>query len=200
MDTHTAQALVRFGLGRRGAQALPTDPAAWLAGQLDGPDPALAIPGPSSAEGMVAFREDRKERQERKLEGAVPAGTPPDQVPHRVRDMVRADFAPLVDYVLTTDAPFRERLVWFWANHFTVSLRRGEVSSLVIYPFVREAIRPHVNGRFADMLARGHAASGDADVPRQPGLDRAGQPGRAEEPAAGAEREPRARVRSSCTR
>ena len=50
-----------------------------------------------------------------------------------------------------TDAPYRERLVWFWANHFTVSLRRGEVSA-VLMPFIREAIRPHVNGRFADML------------------------------------------------
>jgi uncharacterized protein (DUF1800 family) len=41
--------------------------------------------------------------------------------------------------------------VWFWANHFTVSLRRGEVAPVII-PFIREAIRPYVTARFVDML------------------------------------------------
>ena len=144
MDTRTAQALVRFGLGRRGRQELPADPTAWLARQLDGPDPALALGGPSAADGLVAFREDRRDRQVRKTEADMP-------LPTRVRDMVRPDFARLGEHVLSTDAPFRERLVWFWANHFTVSLRRGEIAGVVM-PFVREAIRPNVTGRFADML------------------------------------------------
>ena len=39
MDIRTAQALVRFGLGRRGAEPLPSDPAAWLLDQLRQPDP-----------------------------------------------------------------------------------------------------------------------------------------------------------------
>ena len=143
MDTRSAQALIRFGLGARGSEAPPADPTGWLARQLDGPDPALALGGPGSADGLVALREDRADRQRKDL-----ADKPQ---PTRVRDMVRADFIQMVDIALTTQAPFRERLVWFWANHFTVSLRRGEVSSLVM-PFVREAIRPHVNGRFADML------------------------------------------------
>ena len=30
MDILAAQALVRFGLGRRGAEPLPSDPTAWL--------------------------------------------------------------------------------------------------------------------------------------------------------------------------
>jgi hypothetical protein len=44
-----------------------------------------------------------------------------------------------------------ERLVWFWTNHFVVSLRRGECSA-VAAAFVEEAIRPHVTGHFGDML------------------------------------------------
>ena len=144
MDTRSAQALVRFGLGRRGNEPLPADPAEWLARQLDGPDPALASGGPSTADGLTAFRDDRQDRQANKGSGDA---TPPT----RVRDMVRSDFLRWGDYVLTTDAPFRERLAWFWANHFTVSLRRGEVAA-VLYPYLREAIRPHVTGRFADML------------------------------------------------
>lgn len=51
----------------------------------------------------------------------------------------------------TRDA-FRERLVVFWADHFTA---RGKtaVSGLAMTPHVESAIRPHVTGRFADLLA-----------------------------------------------
>jgi uncharacterized protein (DUF1800 family) len=52
---------------------------------------------------------------------------------------------------ITTPAPFRERLVWFWTNHFVISLRRG-VCTAVAAAFVEEAIRPHVTGRFGDMV------------------------------------------------
>ena len=47
--------------------------------------------------------------------------------------------------------PLRERLVAFWSNHFTVSIQRPIVIGLA-GPFEREAIRPHVTGRFLDML------------------------------------------------
>ena len=138
MDTYAAQALIRFGLGRRGAEAVPADPSAWLAAQLDGADPALAVPGHTAADGLVAIRERRRSK------GDPSQGTP-------IRDVFKADAAQAFDTVLTTETPFRERLVWFWANHFTVSIRRGECAALV-GAFVREAIRPHVNGRFGEML------------------------------------------------
>lgn len=51
------------------------------------------------------------------------------------------------------DAPsgFGERLVQFWADHFTAAARNG--AELVLSAaFVDEAIRPHLNGRFGDML------------------------------------------------
>jgi len=41
--------------------------------------------------------------------------------------------------------------VAFWSNHFTVSTARKEVTP-VVGAFEREVIRPHVLGRFADML------------------------------------------------
>lgn len=47
--------------------------------------------------------------------------------------------------------PFNERLVWFWCNHFTVSLQSGKISGLV-GAFEREAIRPHVADPFVSML------------------------------------------------
>jgi uncharacterized protein (DUF1800 family) len=47
--------------------------------------------------------------------------------------------------------PFAERLQWFWANHFTVSLAKGATRGLV-GAFERDAIRPHIAGRFEDLL------------------------------------------------
>jgi uncharacterized protein (DUF1800 family) len=138
MDAQTAVALVRFGLGRRGSEPLPTDPLAWLAGQLDRPDPALAAPGARAADGLVALRQDREDERARMM-------------PHRVRELVRAEAALAAATLLETASPFRERLVWFWANHFTVSRRRHPVAA-VAFAYLREAIRPHVTGRFADLL------------------------------------------------
>ena len=62
MDAKAAHALIRFGLGRRGAEAVPTDPRAWLARKLDGPDPALAGPGHSGAEGLGAIRASQADK------------------------------------------------------------------------------------------------------------------------------------------
>src|SRR5204862_5528442 len=52
---------------------------------------------------------------------------------------------------IESDAPLRERLIAFWSNHFTVSIQRPICLGLV-GPFEQEAIRPHVAGRFRDML------------------------------------------------
>ena len=138
MDNRAAQALIRFGLGRRGNEPLPADPAAWLIAQLDAPDPALAAPGHSAAEGLVAIRSRRQNKD-------------PASKASPIRDVFRADSAQAFDTLLTTTTPFRERLVNFWANHFTVSVKRPECAALT-GAFVREAIRPHVTGRFETML------------------------------------------------
>ncbi|MBV9567785.1 MAG: DUF1800 family protein, partial [Hyphomicrobiales bacterium] len=47
---------------------------------------------------------------------------------------------------------FGERLAMFWANHFAISAAKGINVRMVAGAFEREAIRPHVFGRFADML------------------------------------------------
>ncbi len=52
------------------------------------------------------------------------------------------------------DAPigFGERLVMFWSNHFCVSAGKGAMVRGLAGAYEREAIRPHVFGRFTDML------------------------------------------------
>jgi len=46
---------------------------------------------------------------------------------------------------------FRERLVQFWANHFTAFGKTGMMRFSGL-GYVEEAIRPHIAGRFADIL------------------------------------------------
>ncbi len=138
MDTRAAQAMIRFGLGRKAGEPLPADPIGWLARQLDGTDPALLRPAPDTVTGLTALREDRKNPL---MQGQ----------PRRVYLVLRAGIDAAMDTLLATDTPFRERLVWFWANHFTISYRQGGVAA-ISNAYVREAIRPHVTGRFVDML------------------------------------------------
>ncbi|KAF1021231.1 MAG: hypothetical protein GAK30_01994 [Paracidovorax wautersii] len=52
---------------------------------------------------------------------------------------------------LATPAPLAERLVFFWSNHFALSVEKPEVQALA-GAFEDEAIRPHVMGRFEDLL------------------------------------------------
>ncbi|MDR3496739.1 MAG: DUF1800 family protein [Ancalomicrobiaceae bacterium] len=47
---------------------------------------------------------------------------------------------------------FGERLAMFWANHFAVAIAKDEYVHILAGAFEREAIRPHVFGRFEAML------------------------------------------------
>lgn len=145
MDTTAAQALIRFGLGRRGAEPLPADPRLWLRSQLDGPDPALSRPAPSTADGLRAIVQTTANMRAARMNGAAPDRT-------ALRRVIAEGIADATDGLLTATLPFRERLVWFWANHFTISRRQGNTAPLC-NAYVREAIRPHVTGRFTDMLS-----------------------------------------------
>lgn len=79
----------------------------------------------------------------------------PDSVRRYVRRAVRDHYLTMVaartGAALTASAPFVERLVHFWANHFAVSADKLPVIGIAgLLEF--EAIRPHVLGRFRDML------------------------------------------------
>ncbi len=138
MDSEAAHALIRFGLGRKAGEPAPADPRMWLRAQLEGPDRDLARPAPGIGQMLAALHQDRQERRQ-------------GGKPHHVRDLWVPELGAMMTTLVTTDAPFRERLVWFWANHFTVSDRKGAVIPC-LGPYLREAIRPHVTSRFADML------------------------------------------------
>jgi uncharacterized protein (DUF1800 family) len=144
MDPRPWQAAIRFGLGPRPDQPLPADPIAWLDAQTTGEDvppvPAGLVAPPSIADGYRIWRE---------LDAA---GQPAPGQPNPIERNFQAEAIAALARRIDTDRPYRERLVDFWANHFTVSKRAGYQVSTVIGPYMRDAIRPHVTGRFADLL------------------------------------------------
>jgi uncharacterized protein (DUF1800 family) len=151
MTDATAQAAIRFGLGNMPGQVQESDSRGALKAQLLGPDPGQAAGAfdglPAGIDGVDAIRADAMARR-----ALLAAGTPlPGNFTSQAHALYFADVAAQMGWAATTTASFRERLVWFWANHFTVSILQGETAPLV-GAMIREAIRPHVNGNFTDMV------------------------------------------------
>lgn len=68
-----------------------------------------------------------------------------------VREQYVAGVGARFGLAVASEAPFVERLVHFWANHFAVSIDKLSVIGFAgLMEF--EAVRPHVLGRFGDML------------------------------------------------
>lgn len=156
-DTDAAIALNRFGLGARPDEAMPVEPRRWLLGQFETFEahPAAIVSLPGTAAAMTSYADYMAQRRPQTATTAPQNGG--------ARMMARRDFAAAArdDYqawvaeratvALTSSAPFVERLVHFWSNHFAVSTEKLQVTALA-GPFEAEAIRPHVLGRFEDML------------------------------------------------
>ena len=152
--------LRRFGLGLRiGDLDRIGDPRAVLLGEAERREvPLVRTPGlGTSAETARRFFAYSKEvvAQKKRAAGAMPmeadgakaaAKTP---YPQRVyADEVVARF----DAARAPLGGFGERLAQFWSNHFCVSGIKGRFVLALAGPFEREVIRPHVFGRFEDML------------------------------------------------
>jgi uncharacterized protein (DUF1800 family) len=104
---------------------------------MQGSDMA-ATPGGQTPDGAMQSQKPKK--------GA--AGDAPNPVRQIYLDELKARFARQVQ----AEAGFVERLVAFWSNHFAVSAAKGQLVRAAAGAFEREAIRPHVLGRFSDML------------------------------------------------
>lgn len=144
-------AAIRFGYGPSAAYPGPSDAAGLLAALTREDLGARAYPVPSFAAmqpDLVAFQEARRDRNK----GMDPARGERFKRARNVlvaanREALRAR---LLRAVMSPEG-FRERLVAFWADHFTVRDKRMPFSNLPSV-HVEDAIRPHVAGRFAEML------------------------------------------------
>lgn len=83
---------------------------------------------------------------------APPAAKPAPQPLNVIQKTFRSEALARLQRATLVACGFTERLVVFWSNHFCISASKGELARIWAGAFEREAIRPHVLGRFADML------------------------------------------------
>jgi uncharacterized protein (DUF1800 family) len=77
---------------------------------------------------------------------------PPAQPLNVIQKTFRAEALARLQRAVLSETGFTERLVAFWSNHFCISANKGPLARIWAGSFEREAIRPHVLGRFSEML------------------------------------------------
>jgi len=122
-------------LALAGDGGTPAAPA--LAGNMAGPG---GTAGPDTPGGAGMAMADARSAEQRLVQ--------------HFQSLVQADVRAHLATAAASARPFAERLVMFWANHFTVSIAKGATRGLA-GAFEREAIRPHIAGSFEQLL--GHA-------------------------------------------
>jgi uncharacterized protein (DUF1800 family) len=137
-------AATRFGfIARPGElEAIGADPRGWVMRQAGAPPRPVGGDLPSSADMVArvfAAQRDKRAPEDRK------------EFNQQVREVYLAEIGARIGAAVDGPTPLAERLTQFWSNHFTVSAIRPVVHGCV-GAFEREAIRPHVFGRFSDML------------------------------------------------
>ncbi|MEO5809565.1 MAG: DUF1800 domain-containing protein [Sphingomicrobium sp.] len=159
----------RFGLGPRGDDGTVSigDPRSWAVAQIARFQPAIAnLPSRAAiATELADFYELRRTAKADARQESPPsvammskAAMPKAAVDPAIkaaRREARDGYARLVGArlasALSTPTPFLERITHFWANHFAVSAQK--VTTVGFAGLLEmEAVRPHVTGRFGDML------------------------------------------------
>ena len=116
------------------AQAMP--PPAMAAPAMSPPAMAAPTMSPPAAMGVAAPM----------------AGMTKKAEPSAEDKLFRAEARARFDKAISGDNGFVERLVAFWSNHFCISVAKDNLVRASAGAFEREAIRPFVLGRFADLV------------------------------------------------
>lgn len=144
-DLATFIAATRFGLGARPDELdlIEPDPRNWIKNQIiSRSDLPKAFSKFRSSKAIVADIQTARATGREALR---------DQTRLSYRQDFRPELAARFDAALNSPAPFAERMVLFWSNHFTVSNTKRIIGP-ALPAYEREVIRPHIFGRFSDML------------------------------------------------
>lgn len=152
-DVNAFIALNRFGLGARPGdlEMVAADPVGWLRAQVSTHAAlAPALNDQLSSSDIVKDIFSVRKKKDKELF---------NKTKKKYRKHFKSELARRMGHTVTTETPFAERMVAFWSNHFTVS-RTKAITGPILPAYEREAIRPHVFGKFEDMLqaVTGHVA------------------------------------------
>ncbi|HRO13851.1 MAG TPA: DUF1800 domain-containing protein [Paracoccus sp. (in: a-proteobacteria)] len=139
-------AAIRLGYGLSPLAPPPADAAEVLASCVRAAIPDDPWTAALAGDAQISLSEARKAREEMTIPDdefrAVTQKLNAERLAVLQRRVARAVAAP---------AGFGERLVQFWADHFT-TVAQNPPQHLMAAAFVNEAIRPNLAGRFADLL------------------------------------------------
>lgn len=157
-----AIALTRLGLGARVGEIehVGSDPKGWALAQIraDGaPQPEGTFA--TSDQRIVEFLAYQGGPRQRPATAAAPEADPAAAAQREARQAARraiaedtaAEFLARARLGAGTDRGFAERWALFWSNALTVSSTKF-ASAAFVGQYEREAIRPHVFGKFEDLV------------------------------------------------
>ena len=146
---------IRFGYGLSPGLRPPASASDMLAGLTEPDRMADRFPVESFDTFRLRMIEVGKAAQERRQNRGTPKAEAARKRRNELNAAARKDGLRWAGHVLLrrvwSETAFRERLVAFWSDHFTAHGKRGVIRRATS-PYVQDAIRPHVSGRFADML------------------------------------------------
>jgi uncharacterized protein (DUF1800 family) len=108
-------------------------------------------PGANSAASADPAGDDKMANGPGTATESSPRPARPDPGPPVPQQIFLLEAKARLDAALAAEIGFAERLAWFWSNHFCISADKAGLRAIA-GAYEREAIRPHVTGRFADML------------------------------------------------
>jgi len=140
-----------LGMGARPGEieTCQSDPKGWILEQIHNPAPPLpAMAKAPSAHALIVERksifrqpEKRSGKAQRNVRGILDYAA----------EQFEAELIWRHHQAVQSPTSFAERWSRFWGNRFTVSGRNNYLRTIV-GAFLREAINPHIFGRFEDML------------------------------------------------
>ena len=146
MPAYDQLAAIRLGFGLQPRLRLPADPGAVAAS-------VAAATAPGEVTGARARGWQRRGVDLARAAREGRPGAEAEDIAYRRRLNEIHHRAILDRFARAVDDPtgFGERLAWFWADHFTVT--GGTVYwNLMAHAQMQDAIRPHLTGRFGDMM------------------------------------------------
>ena len=145
----------RFGCGLSPRIAPPHSVDAMLSGLMAPDTMARAFPiedFPTFRERMIAYKDLGRQRA-RATDETMRNDIQKEMKKRNV--IARRDhltwMAAHISRWVNTDTPLRERLVYFWADHFTATGKNSLIRRATS-PYMQSALRPHLTGRFEDLL------------------------------------------------
>lgn len=145
-------AAVRFGYGFRPLEPQPPSPADMLGSLQVAARETPRFPIEGIEQRLTTFRETVGAMRGLRLLPKDEAQRVRRQRRQGINQLVMNDAHARIAQAVLSQHGFYERLATFWTDHFAVSSKKGYKVAGMVAVMEAQAIRPHITGRFADML------------------------------------------------